>query len=372
MRSNKPIRIAQVVGKMVGGGVESTVMNYYRHIDRSQIQFDFLVDADSKRVPKQEIQALGGRVFTIPPYQHQGAYQKALSRLFTKEKWLIVHSHINTLSVFPLMAAKRAGVPIRIAHSHATAGGHSEIIRNTAKYMLRPYANIFPTNRFACSQYAGHWLFGKYPFTVIPNAIDLTSYSFNASKRRAFRSHFGINESTLVIGHAGRFAPPKNQENLIKFFAQTHFSGHAILLLAGQGPDLDKCCQLARSLHVDNRVLFVGYQENMQAFYSAIDVFVLPSTYEGFPLALIEAQASGLPCIASTGVPREADTSHVVQFIPYDDTEAWEGALGTVKRRTQRELTHAEQKALEPFNIISAAPRLVGLYRNLISRLNID
>lgn len=111
-----------VMGKMLGGGVESVIMNYYRSIDRSQVQFDFLVDSDSTLVPRDEIETLGGRVFEIPPYQHIAEYQMGLGRLFEQEGWPIVHSHINALSVFPLRAAKRAGIPVRIAHSHSTSG----------------------------------------------------------------------------------------------------------------------------------------------------------------------------------------------------------------------------------------------------------
>lgn len=111
----EPVRVAQVVGKMVGGGVEAVVMNYYRHIDHSKVQFDFLVDSDSTLVPRDEIESLGGRVFEIPPYQHVVKYQRELQRLYKQEGWNIVHSHINALSVFPLRAAKKAGVPVRIA-----------------------------------------------------------------------------------------------------------------------------------------------------------------------------------------------------------------------------------------------------------------
>ena len=132
----EPIRVAQVVGKMVGGGVEAVVMNYYRHIDRSKVQFDFLVDSDSTLVPREEIESLGGRIFEIPPYQHAIEYQRELQSLFTQEGWKIVHSHINALSVFPLRAAKKAGVPVRIAHSHSTSG-KGEFAKNALKDCFR-------------------------------------------------------------------------------------------------------------------------------------------------------------------------------------------------------------------------------------------
>lgn len=188
----EPVRVAQVVGKMVGGGVEAVVMNYYRHIDRSKVQFDFLVDSDSTLVPRDEIESLGGRVFEIPPYQHIAEYQRELQRLFKQEGWKIVHSHINALSVFPLPAAKKAGVSVRIAHSHSTSG-KGEYAKNALKAVLKTQSNRYPTHRFACSQFAGEWLFGKAAhFEVVYNAIDLDRFRFNAEARAQARADLGL------------------------------------------------------------------------------------------------------------------------------------------------------------------------------------
>lgn len=188
----EPVRVAQVVGKMVGGGVEAVVMNYYRHIDRSKVQFDFLVDSDSTLVPRDEIESLGGRVFEIPPYQHIAEYQRELQRLFKQEGWKIVHSHINALSVFPLRAAKKAGVSVRIAHSHSTSG-KGEYAKNALKAVLKTQSNRYPTHRFACSQFAGEWLFGKAAhFEVVYNAIDLDRFRFNAEARAQARADLGL------------------------------------------------------------------------------------------------------------------------------------------------------------------------------------
>ena len=153
------IRVAQIMGYMDGGGVEQVVMNYYRHIDRSRVQFDFLVCEGSGMVPSDEIEALGGRVFMVPGYRRLPRYMAELERLFREERWPIVHSHVNALSVFPLRAAKKAGVPVRIAHSHSTAG-KGEPVKNAAKAVLKCFANVYPTHRMACSRYAGEWLFG--------------------------------------------------------------------------------------------------------------------------------------------------------------------------------------------------------------------
>lgn len=188
----EPVRVAQVVGKMVGGGVEAVVMNYYRHIDRSKVQFDFLVDSDSTLVPRDEIESLGGRVFEIPPYQHIAEYQRELQRLFKQEGWKIVHSHINALSVFPLRAAKKAGVSVRIAHSHSTSG-KGEYAKNALKAVLKTQSNRYPTHRFACSQFAGEWLFGKAAhFEVVYNAIDLDRFRFSAEARAQARADLGL------------------------------------------------------------------------------------------------------------------------------------------------------------------------------------
>ena len=187
-----PIRVAQIVGKMNGGGVEAVVMNYYRHIDRSKVQFDFFVDADSTLVPREEIESLGGRVFEIPPYQHVVEYQRELQRLFKQEGWKIVHSHINALSVFPLRAAKKAGVPVRIAHSHSTSG-KGEYVKNALKAVLKTQSNRYPTHRFACSEFAGEWLFGDAAeFEVVYNAIDLDRFRFNAEARAQARADLGL------------------------------------------------------------------------------------------------------------------------------------------------------------------------------------
>ena len=189
---SEPIRVAHVVGKMCGGGVEAVVMNYYRHIDRSRVQFDFLVDEDSALVPREEIGSLGGRVFEVPPYQRPFAYARSLESLFADEGWPIVHSHVNALSVFPLRAAARAGVPVRIAHSHSTAG-KGEPVKNALKRLLRTQANRYPTHRLACSRYAGEWLFGEGAgFDVLYNAIELDRFSFNAEVRAEARADLGL------------------------------------------------------------------------------------------------------------------------------------------------------------------------------------
>ena len=167
----------------MGGGVEATVMNHYRHIDRSQVQFDFIVQTDSTVVPKDEIESLGGRVFYVPPYSNPVKYVNACRKLFQQIHPRIVHSHMNAVSVFTLMAAKQAGVPVRIAHSHSTSNPN-EKAKTLVKYVLRPFSKVYPTHLAACSEYAARWLFGDQvadakQVHIIHNAIDIDRFTFN-------------------------------------------------------------------------------------------------------------------------------------------------------------------------------------------------
>lgn len=318
------LRVCEVMGQMNGGGVESVVMNYYRHIDRDKVQLDFIVDANSERIPEDEIEALGGRIFLVPPLKQLSAHQKELARLFASEAWPIVHSHRNTLSVFPLKTAAAAGVPVRIAHSHSTSG-QGEHARNLLKYTLKRFANVYPTERFACSVYAGKWLFGEdADFEVIYNAIDLDSFVFDADARVAERAALGIADDQLVLGHVGRFMTQKNHAFLIRAFARlSELRDDCVLVCAGEGELKAAVEQQARDAGIADKVRFLGQRPNINKLYQAFDAFVLPSIYEGLPLVAVEAQMAGLPCFMSDVCTRELDLTHTVEFLPITDESIW-------------------------------------------------
>lgn len=358
-----PMRVAHVMGKMVGGGVEQVVMNYYRHIDRSRVQFDFLVDADSSLVPEKEIELLGGRVFVIPPYQHQVSYQHELVRLFREECWPIVHSHVNALSVFSLRAARKAGVPVRIAHSHST-WGRGEWSKNAVKAVLRPFANVYPTYRMACSRYAGEWLFGERPYVeVLYNAIDLSKFYFEQDIRSQMRDELGLPSDALVIGHVGRFAASKNHQFLIDVFCEvTRRRDDAVLLLVGSGEGEALAKELAIECGVADKVIFLGQRDDVERLYQAFDVFVLPSLYEGLGLVGVEAQTAGLPCLFSDRVPHEANVTGEVQFLSLDDPIRWAEAICAFKVGNRVEVQLDDFKN---YDIVRAAERLCSRYEQL-------
>ncbi|WP_072415034.1 glycosyltransferase family 1 protein [Collinsella phocaeensis] len=362
----EPIRVAHVMGKMVGGGVEQVVMNYYRHIDRSKVQFDFLVDADSTLVPTEEIESFGGRVFVVPPYQNVLEYQQALKFLFRVQGWEIVHSHINALSVFPLHAAKKAGVPVRIAHSHSTSG-KGEYAKNALKAVLRTQSNRYPTQRFACSELAGKWLFGVgADFEVIHNAVDLSRFIFDVSTRAEARAELGLVGDQFAIGHVGRFTAQKNHRFLIEVFSEVvKRRPDAVLLLVGTGEAEALAESWAAERMVADKVRFLGQRADVEKLYQAFDAFALPSLYEGLGLVGVEAQVAGLPCFLSDAITREVDVTGTSRFLPIDDPRVWADVICGTGQRTNEERASFRASAFADYDIKSQGERLTKRYLEL-------
>ena len=325
----EPIRVAQVIGKWVGGGVEAVVMNYYRHIDRSKVQFDFICDSDSTNIPYEEIERLGGKVIFVPPYQKIFKYHMELKKVLKNGNYKIVHSHINTLSLFSLFAAKCAGVPIRIAHSHSTTN-KKEKRKNFVKQVLRPFSRLFATNYMCCSELAGRWLFGNKNYNkgnvyLLNNAINLDKFIYNKNMRKSKRKMLNITDDTLVIGHVGRFVEQKNHRFLIDVFNEIHKQmDNSILLLVGQGPLIDEIKEKVKSLRLENVVRFLGQRDDVDELYQAMDIFCLPSLYEGLPVVGVEAQATGLLCFFSDDMTKETKVLDSTFFLNLDnDPKRW-------------------------------------------------
>lgn len=373
--SKKPIIVAQIMGKWIGGGVESVIMNYYRHLDHKKIQFDFICDEDSTRIPYDEIKKLGGRVFLVPEYQKLPQYLKALEDLFRKKQYRIVHSNVNTLSVFPLYAAKKAGVPVRISHSHSTSNP-KEWKRNIIKNILRPFSKKYATDYFACSELAGRYLFGDKTFDqgkvkIIHNAIDLDKFKFDLEARKKLRKEFGIKDNTTVIGHVGRFVQQKNHTFLVDVFKEYHKKNpDSKLLLIGTGPLEEKIKDKVEKLNLSDFVLFLGQREDTNKLYSVMDVFCLPSLYEGLPVVGIESQSAGLPIIFSNGVTREVIISKNAKIVEAQEVKAYikkidkiiQGNRQSVEQRTtatisenmsiQKEAIKLEKLYCKPIKIL--------------------
>ncbi len=368
----KPIRIAHIIGKWVGGGVEAVVMNYYRNIDRNQIQFDFLCDSDSKSVPYEEIEALGGRIILIPPYQKVIKYHKELKKILKEGNYRIVHSHINTLSVFSLFAAKCAKIPVRIAHSHSTTNP-IEKKKNLMKQFLRPFSKIFATHYMCCSELAGRWLFGDREYDkgnvyLLNNAIDLTKFKYNERIRKQVRKEMNLKDDTMVIGHIGRFEEQKNHSFLIDIFYELQKQKeNSILLLVGQGPKEKEIQEKVKQLNLENKVMFLGQRKEVNTLYQVFDRFVFPSIYEGLGMVLIEAQCSNLYCLASSEVPNIVKINENIEFLELSKSaKEWANKILEEKNELKRE-TFNEKIQKAGYDIKKEKNKLVKKYLELLN-----
>ena len=368
-----PIRVAQVVGKAVISGVDSVVMNYYRHIDRNRVQFDFFIDGYNKTLIDEEILDLGGRIIKLEPYENSMRINMRQCRdAFAEGEYTIVHSHLNTLSCFPLYAAFRAKVPIRIAHSHSTTS-RGEWKRNLMKQALRPFSKTFATHYAACADYTARWLFGAKMVQdgkvhIIQNAIDTARFSPNETARQRIRKEFNL-ENRFIIGHIGRFAFQKNHELLIRVFAEAYRKNpNAALILIGTGELETDIRALVKELRIEHAVFFTGIRRDIPDFLNAFDVFFLPSRYEGLPVVGIEAQAVGLPCLMSDAVTKDTAVTPLVEFFPlHADIEAWAQKLLSYEHTQKR--PYPDLLRASGFDIHHAAEDLCCWYENLFAFL---
>ncbi len=362
-KKSEPIVVAQIMGKWVGGGVESVIMNYYRHIDHTKVQFDFICDEDSTNIPYDEIEKLGGKVILCPPYQKLLKYLKFLKQLFKEKKYAIVHSNINTLSVFPLYAAKKAGVPVRIAHSHSTSNPR-EWKKNLMKNALRPFSKKYATDYFACSELAGRYLFGDKTFDKgevknIRNAIDVEKFKYDPEARKKLRKEIGIKDNDFVIGHIGRFVEQKNHRFLIDIFAEVKKEKkNAKLVLVGQGPLREEIEEKVKNLGLEKDVFFLGQRNDTNKLYSVFDVFCLPSLYEGLPVVGVEAQANGVPCVFSDRITKEVIVNKNVILVDISKNvkEIAAAILGNRER---------DEVGEYPFDIEVSVEAIIKSYREL-------
>lgn len=313
---SEPIRVLHIVTHMNRGGLETMLMNYYRNIDRKQLQFDFLVHREKRGAYDNEIEAMGGKIYRLPPLNpFDLQYRKRLQQFFFDHpEYKIVHSHIDCMSAIPLRAAKKAGVPVRIAHSHSSNQDRD------VKYLLKLYYKKFiPKNAtylMACGKQAGEWMYGGADFHILKNAIDARHYIFNYETYCAVRGHLAVGSDEILIGHVGRFSPPKNHDFLIDVFAEcVKMNQKAKLILVGDGNLRPGVEEKVKTLGLEENVIFTGECGDVARLMQAMDVFVFPSIYEGLPLTIVEAQAAGLPCLISDAVPIECKLTDLVEQV---------------------------------------------------------
>lgn len=320
----KPLRVLQVVTHMNRGGLETMLMNYYRRIDRTQVQFDFLTHREYDGDYGNEIQALGGKIYhlsALNPFSND--YKKKLGAFFDEHKeYQIIHVHQDCMSSIILKEAKQHGVKVRIAHSHCS--NQDKNLKYPIKLFYKRYIPKYATDLIACGDDAGKWMFGGAPFWVLNNAIDARKYTFNSEKRTEQRRLWGLKDDELIVGHVGRFSPQKNHTFLIDIFKILSERTPANLMLVGEGDLRSQIEDKVRTLKLQDKVIFTGLREDIPELLQVMDVFVFPSNYEGLPVTMVEAQAAGLPCLISDKVPIECKKTELVFQMNLSETpEKW-------------------------------------------------
>lgn len=324
-----PIRILQVVTHMNRGGLETMIMNYYRRIDRSKVQFDFLVHRTEEAAYDAEILALGGKIYRLSPMNPLSRrYLSKLDSFFSDhQEYRIVHCHLDCMAGIPLKYAKKHGVPVRIAHSHNSS--QTRDVKYPLKLFYKRNIPHYATDLFACGEDAGRWMFGTEKFTVLNNAIDASAYCCNAEVAGEIRRELGIASDALVVGHVGRFCPPKNHSFLIDVFSRVLKQRPGSVLVLVGGGELQHQAELqVRKLGIEKNVIFTGVRSDVPRLLQAMDVFQFPSIYEGLPVSIVEAQAAGLPCLISDKVPIECKKTDLVKQISLaESVDAWADAV---------------------------------------------
>lgn len=370
---NEPIRVLHIVGRMDPGGIETMIMNLYRNIDRTKIQFDFMAHYGREATYNEEIRSLGGRIYEMPAlkddrkvyYWRLLSYIRSLSRFFKEhQEYKMIHCHMtNTASIY-MPIAKKNGVKCIIAHSHNTAGkpGLLGIITNLLQKRIYKDA----TDWFSCSKAAASWFYpngsvksGKV--IVLANAVDAEKFRFDSNKRNKMRDELNIKDK-VVIGCVARLRPEKNHVFLLDVFNEIlKIEPSAILLLAGDGPLEKELKDRAAMLGLKGKVLFLGMRTDIPDVLQAIDVFTLTSLWEGLPVSGIEAQAAGLHCVVSDGVTTEMNPFNMVEYLSLDESkEEWALRLIKAAKTTRNDTYEMVKKA--GYDIHTTAPWLQQFY----------
>jgi hypothetical protein len=314
---NEPIRILQFVPIMQPAGIENFIMNLYRNINREEIQFDFVVHSQKRGFYDDEIEKLGGKIyrFTYKDDKNFLKYVKDLNEFFIKHKeYKIVHGNMQSMMPVYLNIAKRHNVPVRIAHAHNS--DYEKTIKGYILHMLSKFSKYQSNVNFACSDKAGEYLFKNRKFIFIPNAINTERFKYNEQARKKIRRKLGIDENTLLVGNIGRFELQKNHERVIEIFHELIKEKiDAKLILLGEGKLENKIREKVKKIKLDNDIIFEGVKKNTEDYYSAMDLFLFPSLYEGLPVTGIEAQTSGLVCVMSNSITKEVNIIDQIDYL---------------------------------------------------------
>lgn len=371
---DKKLRILQITGTMNMGGIENFLINLYRCIDRSKIQFDFIInDTGKENIFEKEIEILGGKIFKIPSIVNKGhfAYIKTLRKIFRENNYQIVHSHYNTISGFILNEAKKCGIKNRIAHSHTAPGKDIRYTRLSGFYKMysKSLINKNSTLRFACSKEAGQWLYGNNDFKIIKNGIIAKKYIYDIKIRENKRKELNLLKNDIVISHIGSFSDVKNHNFIIRIFNElVKLNSNYKLILVGDGELRTEIEKQVKNLNLIERVLFLGIRQDVNELLQAFDLFLFPSLYEGLPVTMIEAQASGLKSFISDTISKEVDLNcKLIEWLSLNKS-AKEWAVYIDNNKKYERKNTFEKIKVAGYDSEENAKKIEKLYLELLSK----
>lgn len=330
------LRVLHVLGKMQPGGIQAFLVSLHRELQQCGIQFDYLLKSDGPDYFDGEITALGGRVYHFPYNGNLPVVaQRKLEFFFEAHSYEIVHCHFGFLrNMSPLIAARKVGVPTRILHAHS-AGSQWKGPKEKAFALQHLWNKRFSlgeaTDLFACSERSAEWFGygGKgEPWRYIPNGIDCERFAFDAKARKEKRKELGLTQEDICVGHVGRLTALKNHAFLLRVFCLLKRRNPSVkLLLVGDGELRGAIEDQVRTLALSDSVIMTGSRSDLRELYSAMDVFAFPSLFEGLGMALVEAQANGLPSVSSNGIPSEAFVCESAHAESCMNEEVWASSL---------------------------------------------
>ena len=323
-------RLLCIIGNMNAGGAETFLIKMYRSIDRSNYQMDFCINTPNECFYEDEIKTLGGKIYRIPAKsQSLKAFKNGLSDCIKSGDYkYVLRITSSAMGFMDLKIAKKAGAEICSVRSSNSNDGNalkSKIAHFLGKIFYRKYVDV----KIAPSDLAAKYTFGKKAYRrgevhILHNALDLNVYNFDEQARKNIRKEFSITDNVKVIGHIGRFMSQKNHLFLLDVFNEIHKQNqNTVLMLVGKGELEDKIKEKIMALNLESCVIFTGVRSDIPALLSAMDVFVFPSFYEGMPNTVIEAQATGLPCLIADTITKEANVTGLVRYMPLKNPEEW-------------------------------------------------
>lgn len=349
-------------------GVMSVIMNYYRHIDTKKVQFDFMYYIENENNYKSEIKKIGGNYYFIDNPKKLFQFQKKLDVFLKKHhgEYKIIHLHDIFLARFIYKIAKNNGIEHFIVHCHS-AKWSSHFFSGVRNKILCQHINCYADEFFACSNAAGTFVYNnKVHYSVINNAINVEKFKFVKELREQLREDMGLTNK-IVIGHVGRFSKEKNHQFLIQIFKQIlDKNKEAILLLIGEGELKNEIEMMTKALRIENNVVFLGNRKDVHMLYQIMDVFVLPSLYEGLPLVGVEAQINGLRCVMSENVTQEVQITDVSFLSLSENKEIWSETI--IKKAYEERIIDSIDIVREKgFSIADEAQKLQERYENMLS-----